>query len=690
MKNETKINQSICRILIFMVIIVASFTTNKPVLAAIPEPSEITVIDPPKASDATQITTTSFQANWSSVKGASSYKLTVAKWGGRDIRTGDDIWNPLFSYRDISVSGTSLVVTGLSAGTRYAYIVKSVSLTEILPSDPSNIIEVTTTPEPPVATFITNLTDNSFVANWDASTGAISYKLYVQYRQYIPITQTYIWRSITGYETGLAVSGTSYTVSNLSHSTNYRYSVKAIGSSAESDYSNSITVQTLPGSTVATAATEITATSFTANWESQTWADSYVVRLVRESDQAVIGDQEVETTSYTFTSLSPGYSYRYLVKVKSGDLSSPYSNFISVATIPPAPVAITETDLEHNSFKAHWNAADGATSYLLRVVEDETQGYILEDYETTDLFATVSGLQTNSLYHYAVKAKNSSGVSAISNWIHLTTKPAPPVLNQPTNITTSSISLSWSAVSGATGYKLYYRSSGGIILIRYSSQTLGNVTEYTFTGLDIDPGTPYDFYVTALNANGESLASNKLTDVYTALGAPIANEATNIASELFQANWSAVSGATGYKLSVYKPGMIRGSWVVLSEYNDKDVSGTNFKVTGLTPNSGYRYGVKSVIGTTPSVMSNYIFVTTTEATPEQNTVSLSASPSNMGSVSGGGTFDKGSSVTVTATPSSALYRFVNWTEGALIVSTNASYTFTINSNRTLVANFELV
>ena len=33
------------------------------------------------------------------------------------------------------------------------------------------------------------------------------------------------------------------------------------------------------------------------------------------------------------------------------------------------------------------------------------------------------------------------------------------------------------------------------------------------------------------------------------------------------------------------------------------------------------------------------------------------------------------------------YTFSNWTENGNVVSTNAQYTFTVNGNRTLVANF---
>ena len=70
------------------------------------------------------------------------------------------------------------------------------------------------------------------------------------------------------------------------------------------------------------------------------------------------------------------------------------------------------------------------------------------------------------------------------------------------------------------------------------------------------------------------------------------------------------------------------------------------------------------------------------------TISLSSSPAAGGTVSGGGTFQQGSFRTMTATPSTH-YNFVNWTEGSTVVSTSPSYGFTVNSSRTLVANFAL-
>ena len=71
------------------------------------------------------------------------------------------------------------------------------------------------------------------------------------------------------------------------------------------------------------------------------------------------------------------------------------------------------------------------------------------------------------------------------------------------------------------------------------------------------------------------------------------------------------------------------------------------------------------------------------------TIAVSANPTEGGTVAGGGTYQEGQSCTVSATPNTN-YTFVNWTENGSVVSSNASYTFTVNGNRTLVANFNYV
>jgi len=68
---------------------------------------------------------------------------------------------------------------------------------------------------------------------------------------------------------------------------------------------------------------------------------------------------------------------------------------------------------------------------------------------------------------------------------------------------------------------------------------------------------------------------------------------------------------------------------------------------------------------------------------------LVLSTSGNGTVVGGGQFATNSSVTVTATPSAST-TFVGWYDNGVLVSSDASYTFTITTNTQLVATFQNV
>ena len=72
--------------------------------------------------------------------------------------------------------------------------------------------------------------------------------------------------------------------------------------------------------------------------------------------------------------------------------------------------------------------------------------------------------------------------------------------------------------------------------------------------------------------------------------------------------------------------------------------------------------------------------------PVTNTISVIASPSAGGIVSGGGAFVAGGIETVTAT-NRAYYSFADWSVNGTNVSTNASYSFNLTGDITLVANF---
>lgn len=67
-------------------------------------------------------------------------------------------------------------------------------------------------------------------------------------------------------------------------------------------------------------------------------------------------------------------------------------------------------------------------------------------------------------------------------------------------------------------------------------------------------------------------------------------------------------------------------------------------------------------------------------------INVTAQPAGGGTVSGGGEYEPGAQVTVEAIPEPE-YRFVNWSEGEVVVSGSSVYVFTATSDRVLVANF---
>lgn len=71
------------------------------------------------------------------------------------------------------------------------------------------------------------------------------------------------------------------------------------------------------------------------------------------------------------------------------------------------------------------------------------------------------------------------------------------------------------------------------------------------------------------------------------------------------------------------------------------------------------------------------------------TITLSVDPQGGGVASGGGQVNEGQSVTVSATPADG-YTFSGWRESGEIVSTSASYTFTVSADRSLTAVFAVV
>ncbi len=175
-------------------------------------------------------------------------------------------------------------------------------------------------------------------------------------------------------------------------------------------------------------------------------------------------------------------------------------------------------------------------------------------------------------------------------------------------------------------------------------------------------------------------------------------------------NGSQVSSTTSYTFPVTASRSLVANFtsvsnIIISTSVTPDGSGTTTGAGGYiygatctltaTPNSGYDFEKWTKNGNTVSTNAEYSFTVTETANYvahfkiKSYTILVSANPTNGGTVSGGGTFNHGQSCTVQATPTAG-FAFDHWTDDDDVVSTEPNYTFTVSSNRHLVAHFSML
>jgi Divergent InlB B-repeat domain len=149
-----------------------------------------------------------------------------------------------------------------------------------------------------------------------------------------------------------------------------------------------------------------------------------------------------------------------------------------------------------------------------------------------------------------------------------------------------------------------------------------------------------------------------------------------------------------YKLSAtydsVKYSITTPSWLTASPKSGtvtKSAKTITFEINSTADKLSPTTNVSSIsFNNTTNNQGNTTRIATLNVTPKQFKITVEASPRADGTVNGGGTFAEGSTNTVTATPASG-HTFVHWSENGRVVSTSESYTFTLNGNVTLVADF---
>jgi fibronectin type 3 domain-containing protein len=268
----------------------------------------------------------------------------------------------------------------------------------------------------------------------------------------------------------------------------------------------------------------------------------------------------------------------------------------------PTNVVATAGD---RSVALGWSAVTGATGYRVYRRTSSGSSYTLIASPTATTY-TNTGLTNGTTYQYVVRAFNATLTSADSLAVSAT--PSAATLAPPTGVTATagngSVSLSWGAVTGASGYRVYRSATSGG---PYS--LLASTTSRTYSNTGLSNGTTYYYVVRAYNATVQSVDSQQVAATPTAAppAAPGAVVATpgNGAVAL---SWGAVSGAASYR--VYRSTTSGGPYTLVASR-----TATSFSDSGLTNGTTYHYVVRAFNGTLESANSAQVSATPSAPLP---------------------------------------------------------------------------
>ena len=571
----------------------------------------------PTALPATLISSNSFVANWKKVAFALAYRIDVSTTntfdtfipGGQDMNAG---------------SGASVLISNLAAETTYYYRVRAANSTGT--SSKSATITATTIQgqlSAPIAGDATGVTTTNFIANWTEVADATGYFLDVS-------TNSAFTNFLSGYENFDVVNTNSENVAGLMETNAYFYRVRAYGVPGVSDYSDTIAVTTLPPpppAPIADDATNISATSFVAEWFPVTNATAYALDVSTSSNFStyITGYQNLNVGNVltkSVTSLRSGTTYYYRLRALGAGGASTNSATISVTTLPTppaAPVAAAATGTTSGGFTAHWKSSSGATGYQLDVSLTSTFASFVGGYQNLDVGnmtnRSVIGLSGSTAYYYRVRAYGAGGTSGNSGAIKVTTLPNPPaapVAGAATGVTAGTFAANWTKVAGATGYQLDIstNSSFNTFLSGYQNLNVGNVATKAVSGLRA--GAAYYYRLRAYNAGGPGANSGTIA-VVTIPPTPVTIAAAGISSGGFVANWNSAAGAAGYRLDVATNSAFTSYVAGWQNLDVGNVLSTN--VTGLISSKTYYYRVRAYNSNGSSPSSNTTSVKTQPPAP---------------------------------------------------------------------------
>ncbi|HYE57300.1 MAG TPA: hypothetical protein VD948_02295, partial [Rhodothermales bacterium] len=273
-----------------------------------------------------------------------------------------------------------------------------------------------------------------------------------------------------------------------------------------------------------------------------------------------------------------------------------------------------------------WAAVPGATGYEVEVATDaDFTNVVTRQAGLTVTSLTLSGLASNTAYFWRVRGTVGGGAGAYSAVRSFTTVVAPPgapTLSAPAEGATgvsASPTLTWAAVTGATGYEVQVATDAAFASV-VKSQSGITATSFAVTGLANN--TTYYWRVRAGNTAGLSdWSTSSFTTIVALPGAPTlaspAEGATGVSASP-TLTWASVTGATGYTVEV-RTGSATGTPIEGSPFSV--TGGTSQALTGLVPAQTYHWSVAATnaAGTGPAASASFTVVQRPAVTTEPPT-----------------------------------------------------------------------
>jgi uncharacterized protein (TIGR02145 family) len=208
-----------------------------------------------------------------------------------------------------------------------------------------------------------------------------------------------------------------------------------------------------------------------------------------------------ETALYTDNDLSDGTAYYYKVAAYNSGGEGSQSDAVSATTLPVAPTGVTAAANSATSITIGWSSVTGATSY--RVYRSSTASGTYEEVGTsTSTTYTDNDLSGGTAYYYRISGYNSGGEGSQSSYATATTRVGIPTGVKVEISGTRSITIGWSSVTGATGYRVYRSSTAS-----GTYEEVGTSTTASYTNSSLTAGTAYYYKVSAYNSGGEGSQS---------------------------------------------------------------------------------------------------------------------------------------------------------------------------------------